>query len=217
MPRLVYAWKISRRPQKRYLLDVLSLTTLHNERYHMSVHVCYFCPSMCTASSFSLFLGFQCVPFFSPICNLLFYVAAQTNSCPLILFRVLSPIFCCFIQQSLVYPMPNKGSILPFQKMTTTTLARVCQNGVSRTIMSGVKGWEEMDLDTTLPGIVKIENERWHHQPMRPKSTTVPQPTNKKPRPKKAGQATGPTPPSKAEICSCSRVLAENWRRKAMR
>jgi hypothetical protein len=93
----------------------------------------------------------------------------------------------------------NKGSILPFQKMTTTTPTRVCQNGVART-MSGVKGWEEMDLDITLPGIVKIENERWHHQPMRPKSTTVPQPKNKKPTPKKAGQATGPTPPSKAEM-----------------
>jgi hypothetical protein len=71
--------------------------------------------------------------------------------------------------------------------------------------MLGVKGWEEMDLDTTLPGIVKIENERWHHQPIRPKSTTVPQPKNKKPTPKKAGQAAGPTPPSKAEMFMQSR------------
>jgi hypothetical protein len=88
--------------------------------------------------------------------------------------------------------------------MTSTTPARVCQNGVAST-MSGVKGWEEMDLDTTLPGIVKIENERWHHQPMRPKSMTVPQPKNNKPRSKKAGQATGPTPPSKAEMFMQSR------------
>jgi hypothetical protein len=89
----------------------------------------------------------------------------------------------------------NKCSILTFQKMSATTLTRVCQNGVART-MSGVKGWEEMDLDTTLPRIVKIENEHWHHQPMRPKSMTVPQPTNKTPTPKKAGQATRPTPPT---------------------
>jgi hypothetical protein len=98
----------------------------------------------------------------------------------------------------------NKVSKLPFQKMTTTTPTKVCQDGVAPT-MSGVKGWEEMDLYTTLSGIVKIENERWHHQPMRPKSTTVPQPTNNKPTPKKAVQATGPPPPSKAEMFMQSR------------
>jgi hypothetical protein len=40
---------------------------------------------------------------------------------------------------------------------------------------------------------------------MRLKSTTVPQPKNKKPTPKKAGQATWPTPPSKAEMFMQSR------------
>jgi hypothetical protein len=74
----------------------------------------------------------------------------------------------------------NKGSILPFQRMTTTTPARACQDGVAPT-MSGDKGWEEMNLDTTLPGIVKKESKRWHHQPMRPKSETSPQRTTIQP------------------------------------
>jgi hypothetical protein len=76
------------------------------------------------------------------------------------------------------------ASILPFQRMTTTTPTRACQDGVAPT-MSGNKGWEEMNLDTTLLGIVKIESGCWHHQPMRPKSETSPQRTTIQPTQKK--------------------------------
>ena len=37
----------------------------------------------------------------------------------------------------------NKGSILPFQRMTTTTPTRVCQDGVASTI-PGTKGSQQM-------------------------------------------------------------------------
>jgi hypothetical protein len=75
----------------------------------------------------------------------------------------------------------NKGSILPFQRMTTTTPTRACQDDVAPTTMPGNKGWEEMNLDATLLGIIKIESGRWHHQPMRPKSETSPQRTTIQP------------------------------------
>jgi hypothetical protein len=51
----------------------------------------------------------------------------------------------------------NKGSILPFQRTTTTTPTRACQDGVATTI-PGAKGWEQPELGITLPGIVKIKN-----------------------------------------------------------
>ena len=74
----------------------------------------------------------------------------------------------------------NKGSILPFQRMTTTTPTRACQDGVATTI-PGAKGWEQPELEITLPGIVKIENQHSCPQQLRQKSETSPQRTTIQP------------------------------------
>jgi hypothetical protein len=53
----------------------------------------------------------------------------------------------------------NKGSKLPFLR-TMTTRTRVCQDSVATT-MPGPNGWEQLDLEITLPGI-----KRTHIQPV---------------------------------------------------